>query len=102
MNVQVNSDRKIEGSQAQNTWATEVVQGAIAHRSAHVTHVEPHLNVAEGAKGAPREVCCMIEARLEARQPVAVTQHGPALDPAVRQAPQKLARLVEHTLARRG
>lgn len=100
MQVQVNSDHKIDGGEAQNKWVVEIVQGALSHTSANVTRVEVHLNVAAGAKEAPSEFRCMMEARLEARQPVAVTQNGPALDPAVREAAQKLARLVEHTLAK--
>jgi hypothetical protein len=100
MQVQVNSDHKIEGSEAQNAWVTEVVDDALSHVSAHVTRVEVHLKVEAGGKDSPSEFRCMMEARLEARQPVAVTQSAPGLDLAVREAAHKLARLLEHTLAK--
>jgi len=42
----------------------------------------------------------VMEARLEGRQPVAVTHHAPTVDQAVDGAAAKLARLIESTLGR--
>lgn len=43
---------------------------------------------------------CMIEAHLEGRQPIAVTDQAATLDQAIDGAADKLARLIDHTLGR--
>ncbi len=43
---------------------------------------------------------CVMEARLEGRQPIAVTDQAATLDQAVRGDANKLARLIESTLGR--
>lgn len=44
--------------------------------------------------------CCMMEARLESRQPVAVTEQAPVMAQAVQGAAQKLAHLLSSALGR--
>jgi ribosome-associated translation inhibitor RaiA len=44
---------------------------------------------------------CMIEARIEGRQPIAVTHQAASLDLSINGAADKLTRLIEHTLDRR-
>ena len=43
---------------------------------------------------------CVMEARLEGRQPAAVTHQAATLDNAIKGAADKLARLIESTLGR--
>ena len=58
--------------------------------SDHITRVEVHLTDERGPS--------MMEARLEGRQPIAVTDESSTLELAVAGAADKLARLIEHTL----
>ena len=53
-----------------------------------------------GDKGGPNDKRCMMEARLEGLQPVAVTQLAETLDDAIDGAAGELTRLIEHTLGR--
>jgi ribosome-associated translation inhibitor RaiA len=53
-----------------------------------------------GSKSGKNDKRCMMEARLEGRQPIAVTDEAATLDLAVDGAADKLARLIEHTLGR--
>ena len=52
-----------------------------------------------GAKGAA-DTRCMLEARLNGHDPLAVSHHAETQDLAFRGAAQKLVRLIEHTLGK--
>jgi hypothetical protein len=60
--------------------------------------VEIHLSEVSSHKGSQNEKSCMMEARLEGRQPIAVTDRAATLDQAVNGAAGKLARLIESTV----
>jgi ribosome-associated translation inhibitor RaiA len=68
--------------------------------SDHITRVEVHLTDERGPKNGKNDKRCMMEARLEGRQPIAVTDEAAALDLAVNGAADKLARLIENTLGK--
>jgi ribosome-associated translation inhibitor RaiA len=62
--------------------------------------VEVHLSDENGAKSGQQDQRCMLEARLEGRQPVSVTDHAATLEQAVDGAAHKLARLLDSRLGR--
>jgi ribosome-associated translation inhibitor RaiA len=101
MQIQVNTDHNIEGHQALADQVTGVVERALNRISEHITRVEVHLSDVNGDKSGPTDKRCMMEARLEGRQPVAVTHQAATLDQAVDDAADKLTRLIESTLGRR-
>jgi hypothetical protein len=53
-----------------------------------------------GSKGGQFDKRCMMEARLEGRSPVAVTDHAATLDKAVNDAAGKLGRMIESAVDR--
>ncbi len=101
MQVQINTDRNIEGREALADQVRGVVESALSRFSDHITRVEVHLSDENSdEKGGDDEMRCMMEARLEGRQPIAVTQQAASLDQAVDGAADKLTRLIESTLGR--
>jgi ribosomal subunit interface protein len=100
MKIQLNTDVHIEGTEALAAWVRATVEQALEHFSTHVTRVEVHLSDENGGKSGQQDQRCMLEARLEGRQPLAVTEHAATLDQAVNGAAQKLARLLDSTLGR--
>jgi ribosome-associated translation inhibitor RaiA len=80
MQIQVNSDHNIEGHEA-----------LAAH---HVSDESSH-------KRSQNDKRCMMEARLEGHQPIAVTHQAATLHQAVDGAVGKLTRLIESTIGRR-
>lgn len=100
MKIQLNTDVHVEGTEALSNWVSATVEQALERFSAHITRVEVHLSDENGGKNGPHDQRCMLEARLEGRQPVAVTDHGATLEQAVQGASQKLARLLDTTLGR--
>lgn len=100
MKIQLNTDVHIDGTEALATQVSATVEKALEHFSAHITRIEVHLSDENGDKSGQQDQLCMLEARLEGRQPVAVTEHAATLEQAVHGAAQKLARLLDSTLGR--
>ncbi len=100
MQIQVNTDHSIEGHGALAVRIRGVVENALSRMSDHITRVEVHLTDERGPKKGRNDKRCMMEARLEGRQPVAVADEAATVDLAVDGAAAKLARLVEHTLGK--
>ena len=101
MHIQVNTDHTIEGHEALADQIRDAVETALNRVSDHITRVEVHLSDENGDKSGANDKRCMMEARLDGRQPVAVTQHSATLEQAVDGAAGKLVRLIESTLGRR-
>jgi len=100
MQIQINTDRNIEGHQSLDNRVRGALESALNHNSDHITRVEVHLSDESNKKGGVGAMRCLMEARLERHQPVAVTHHAETLDHAVHGAVDKLTRLIEHTIGR--
>jgi ribosome-associated translation inhibitor RaiA len=101
MHIQINTDRNIEGREALAARVSRVVESTLSRISDHITRVEVHLSDENSdKKGGDNNMRCLMEARLQGRQPVAVTHQAATLDQAVDGAADKLIRLIESALGR--
>lgn len=100
MQIQLNTDVHIEATKALTAQVRATVEQALKRFSEHVTRVEVHLSDENGGKSGQHDQRCMLEARLEGRQPVAVTEHAATLEQAVHGAAQKLTHLLDSMLGR--
>lgn len=100
MKIQLNTDVHIQGTEALAAQVSATVTQALERFSAHISRVEVHLSDENGGKNGPHDQRCMLEARLEGRQPLAVTDQAATLEQAVHGAAQKLAHLLDSTLGR--
>lgn len=100
MKIQLNTDVHIDGNEALAAQVSAMVEQALDRFSEHITRVEVHLADENAGKNGQKDQRCMLEARLEGRQPVAVTEHAATLEQAVQGAAQKLARLLDSTFGR--
>jgi len=100
MQIQINTDHNIEGHQALSDQIGGIVESALDRFSDHITRVEVHVSDVNGDKKGQNDMRCMMEARIEGRQPIAVTHQSSTLDQAVDGAADKLTRLIESTLGR--
>jgi ribosome-associated translation inhibitor RaiA len=100
MQIQTNTDHSVEGSEGLSTYVSGVVDNALSRVSDHITRVEVHLSDENGNKSNLNTMRCMMEARLEGRQPIAVTEQASTTNDAVVGAADKLARLIESTLGK--
>jgi hypothetical protein len=71
--VQINTDKNIEGSERLSTFLTEMITADLDRFSERITRVEVHLSDVNGAKKGLNDKKCLLEARLEGRKPIAVT-----------------------------
>lgn len=100
MKIQVNTDNHITGREALVEQAEATITSALGHLVEHVTRVEAHLSDENGNKTGSRDKRCLMEARLEGHQPIAVTEESDSLDEAIAGAADKLKRSLDHTLSR--
>jgi ribosome-associated translation inhibitor RaiA len=100
MKIQINSDNHITGREALVEQAEATVTSALGHLAEQITRVEVHLSDENGEKTGGRDKRCMMEARLEGHQPIAVTDEADSLDEAIAGAADKLKRSLDHTLGR--
>ncbi len=100
MKIQVNTDHNIHGHKTTIEQIEATVEAALGHLSEHITRIEVHLSDENAKKGGDTDKRCVMEARLEKHQPIAVTEEAASLDEAVEGAAEKLKRLLDHTLGR--
>jgi hypothetical protein len=100
MQIQVNADNHIEGNEARNEWARGVVDTAMAHFADSVTRVEVHMSDENAGQGGAPALRCTMEARINGRPPVAVSNDAGGMDAAVNGAVHKLVRATSHALGR--
>lgn len=100
MHIEISTDRIIIGSDGLTIHTKETVQKALAHFAERITRVEVHLSDVNASKSGQDDKHCMIEVRIEGRQPAAVTHAAATLDQAVKGAADKMKRSLESTLGR--
>lgn len=101
MQIHVHTDHNIDGHEALATWVTGVVERALTDVSDRITRVEVHLSDEKSdKKPGVFDMRCVIEAKIEGRPAVAITEHAATIHDAVLAGSEKLARLIDHTLER--
>lgn len=100
MQIQINTDRNIEGHQALAERVRSEVEDARDRYKAQISRVEVHLSDENAERRGQRDMRCMIEARLDGRQPIAVTEEASSMAQAVQGAIGKPTRLIATQLGR--
>lgn len=100
MQIQINTDHNIEGSEALSAHVRDVVASTLGRVSSHLTRVEVHLGDESGQKPGRDTKRCLMEARFENRKPVAVSSHAQSVHQAVEEAANKLIRAIDSDLGR--
>lgn len=103
MQIQINTDRNIDGNEALAAYVRGETEHTLSRFKNHVTRVEVHLSDENSDKKKGKDgLRCVMEARLEGRQPIVATHQATTLEQAVNGAADKLSRLIESTLGRSG
>lgn len=101
MQIQVNTDRHIEGSTELTIQVEAALEGALTRFSDRITRVEVHLSDENGSqKSGGSDKRCVLEARLAGMQPIKVSADGPSHELALDGAVKNLAKLLGRTLER--
>jgi ribosome-associated translation inhibitor RaiA len=99
MQVQVNTSNGIENKETLDRWADQYLNETLARFRQEITRIEVQLSDENGVSKAA-DTRCMMEARLQGHEPLAVKHHAENQDLAFRGATQKLIRMLEHTLGK--
>lgn len=100
MQIQINTDSNIEGREALAAHVTSVVERVLSRFSDRISRVEVHLSDLNGDKRGQDDKRCLMEARVEGRQPNAVTHQAESLHHAIDGAADKLLRSLTSTFER--
>ena len=90
MKIQINAAKNITGSEEIRELLTTQISEELNRFSHNITRLEVHLSDEDGNKNGPGDKRCMIEARLEGRQPIAVTNEANRFEQAAKGAIAKL------------
>lgn len=102
MIVLVNTDSNITSDDRYTAQVTALLESALSRFGDHITRVEVHLADENGSKSGQDDKRCVLEVRIEGRQPTAVTNHAATLELAVSGAIKKLTASLSSTLGRLG
>jgi ribosome-associated translation inhibitor RaiA len=100
MNIQINTDDNISGSEELNKTFGPLITKGLKRFSNRITRIEVHLSDENSHKAGQNDKRCLLEARLEGLQPVAVTGHSDTTEKAVSDAIDKLKSSLDSTLGR--
>lgn len=95
MIVQFNTGHNVVGGEKLSEPLTLLIADELERFSAHITRVEVHLSDEDGNKNGQNDKRCMLEARMEGRQPIAVTNKDNSYQMAVEGAITKLISSLE-------
>jgi ribosome-associated translation inhibitor RaiA len=101
MQIQVNTDRHIDGSAELATQVEATLEDALDRFSNRITRLEVHLSDENGTqKSDSRDKRCVLEARLAGMKPIKVSADGPSHEQALNDASKNLVKLLCRTLDR--
>ena len=100
MTIQLNADKNLNIHETFGDTLKERLTSGLSHFSGHITRLEVHLSDENGDKHGPNDKRCMLEARLEGKQPIAVTAHANTHEQSVKAATDKLKASLDTIIGR--
>jgi ribosome-associated translation inhibitor RaiA len=100
MQIQINTDENIEGGEGLSARVSAEIRARLDRFSQHITRIEVHLSDENSHKSGSSDKRCLIEARLEGRQPEVASDQAATLEGAVSGASKKLQHVLQTTLGK--
>ena len=100
MHIQVNTDNNIAGREDVVRFVEGVLESKLGPVSGAITRIEVHLQDQNADKSGPDDKRCMVEARLQGRQPVSATDTADNLQSAVTGAVDKLRNVLDRAIGK--
>lgn len=88
--IQINTDKNLSVHEAFEAQLENFLSEKLSRFSEHITRLEVHLSDENGNKKGENDNKCIIEARLEGRQPIAVSDRANDYERAVGGAIEKI------------
>lgn len=100
MNIQVNTDHNIDGSENFNTYVKNKLTEDFERFKNAITRIEVHITDQNSHKNGSQDKRCLLEARIANRQPVVVSHHDETVHQAFDGATDKLMRSLNSMVGR--
>jgi len=100
MKIQFNTDSNITESKELRDSLIALISEGLSRFSEHITRLEVHLSDENSLKEGLNDKRCLLEARLEGRQPIAVKNQANNLENAVTGAVDKLKSSLDTKIGR--
>ena len=98
MIVQINTDKNIEGYSRMNDFFSGEIKKELDRFERKVTRVEVHLGDENSDKFGTNDKRCLIEVRVEGKNPIAVTTHSNTIEKAFYEGVVKIKRSLDNIL----
>ena len=100
MIIQLNTDKNLSVHQAFGAQLHDLLSKELNRFSEHISRLEVHLSDENGGKDGQNDKRCMIESRLEGRQPIAEIANAGKNEHSVAEAIDKLKNSLDTILGR--
>jgi len=100
MKIQLNTDKTINGDERHDEHFTSLITEELKRFQSHVTRIEVHISDENGSKNGVGDMRCLLEARIEGREPIAVSCQSDSVELALFGALDKLKASLKTILGR--
>lgn len=100
MTIQFNTDNNIQGNEGLTAPLTSLIADKLDRFSQKISRLEVHLSNENGNKEGQNDKRCLLEARMEGKQPIAVTNLANSHEQAVEGAIDKLKTSLDTIIGR--
>lgn len=100
MNIQINTDNNIEGSERLQSFLETKISSTLSRFESHITRIEVHLSDENAGKNGPKDKRCLIEARLDGKDPLTATANSDTVENAVSNAIDKIKQVLDTQLGK--
>lgn len=100
MQIQFNTDKTINGDERHQDFFTSQIAEELKQYQSDITRIEVHISDENGKKEGVNDIRCLLEARLEGRQPIAVSNQADTIEQSVSGAIDKLKASLKTILGR--
>jgi ribosome-associated translation inhibitor RaiA len=100
MTIQINTDKTLTGEKRSSDFFISQITEALQRVESHITRIEVHLKDENGKKDGFNNISCLIEARLEGKQPIAITNQADTINLALTGAIDKIKNSIESILGK--
>ena len=97
MQVQINTDKNIDGNERLVSFYTSEIERELAHFDDKITRVEVHFKDENSDKISKNDKTCVFEVRIAKNDPLVVTEHADTVEKAFTGAVGKMKRLLKST-----
>ena len=102
MKIQFNTDKTVNGDERKQDFFTSQISNELERYESEISRIEVHLSDENGKKDGLNDIRCMMEARIEGKQPIAVVSQEDTIEFAVSGAIDKMKASLETKLGRMG